>query len=161
MICIVVICLKSCLHVLITFLNEVIQFSSCCCCGRYFGDQINKEWNTAAARTQHSKTVVVLMEYIPSILYLWDPSNHIEHFPSQRVNQMFSTTCTFSILQKNPHTFGTKVLDEPCFSLVSGHPFVEQQKFGVKCRHYCCWCYRVVKGGVPRGGGSLIFPNVP
>ena len=21
--------------------------------------------------------------------------------------------------------------------------------------------YRVVKGGVPRGGGSLIFPNVP
>ena len=24
---------------------------------------------------------------------------------------------------------------------------------------YCI--YRVVKGGVPRGGGSLIFPNVP
>ena len=22
-------------------------------------------------------------------------------------------------------------------------------------------CYRVVKGGGPRGGGSLIFPNVP
>ena len=59
MICIVVICLKSCLDVLITFLNEVIQYSSCCCCccccGRYFCDQINKEWNTSAARTQHSK----------------------------------------------------------------------------------------------------------
>ena len=106
------------------------------------------------------RTVVVLMEYIPSILYLWDPSNHIEHFPYQRVNQMFSTTCTFSILQKI-HTFGTKVLDElvspwfPDIRLLSNRSLESSADITVVD------VIGLLRGGVPRGGGSLIFPKVP
>ena len=42
-----------------------------------------------------------------------------------------------------------------------------QQKDGKNAKKTWQFCltvtffYRVVKGGVPRGGGSLIFPNVP